>query len=119
MKPRPKTYYPSDERCRFMHAAVRRESAAVSQYAERHHPAVWPSLNRLDIPLFLTTKRPLYFHPAIRPGTRPSICEGEAVLTPAGAKVTIEATYGKRILLHGSAGYCWADLPDLRPLPGA
>ena len=67
-----------------------------------------------------TTRHPLYCHPRIRPvppGT-PAICEGEPVLTPAGAKVTIIDTYGKRILLHGVAGYCWADPADLVTRPG-
>ena len=27
-------------------------------------------------------------------------------------------TYGKRILLHGVAGYCWADPADLVTRPG-
>ena len=74
------------------------------------------------------TRSPLWLHPRLRPEPSATVkgiwspvapvCEGEPVLTPAGAKVTIIDTYGKRILLHGVAGYCWADPADLVTRPG-
>jgi len=68
-----------------------------------------------------TTRTALYFHPEARCATSSKfpICYGEPVLTPAGESVEIDCQYNGRILLKGNAGYCWADLPDLRPLPGA